>query len=139
MWLARLEREGVDALIAGTPTPPPSFSQCLQQLNSQRYFEAHESLEAIWVEAAYPMKLFYYSLIKAAVGLLQIDRQNASAAATQLTSALRHLAPFTPSFMGVQTDSLHLQLKERVEMFQNGKDVIWKMMRAIPKVSFLML
>ncbi len=88
-WLARLESEGVNALIAGTPTPSPSFSQCLQQLNDGLYFEAHESLEAIWLEAPYPMKLFYYALIKTAVGLLQIERHNATAAKTQLTAALR--------------------------------------------------
>jgi hypothetical protein len=138
-WLARLESEGVNALITTTPALPPAFPQCLQQLNDGLYFEAHESLESIWLEAPYPMKLFYYALIKTAVGLLQIERHNANAATTQLTAALHHLAPFTPTFMAVQIDSPHLQLKDRVDLLQDGEDVSWEIMEALPKVSFQML
>lgn len=119
--------------------PPLALAQCVHQLNDQRYFEAHESLEELWLPAPYPLKLFYYALIKLAVGLLQIERRNARATITQLQSAIQHLAPFTPAFMGIGTDSLVQQSQVRVRVLQEPEDVRWKMMDALPSLTLIML
>jgi predicted metal-dependent hydrolase len=135
-WLDRLRQEGLSALLPNTPTHPSEFALCVQQLNDGRYFEAHESLEAIWGKAPYPMKLFYYSLIKLSVGLLQIERHNARAARTQLSVAVQYLAPFAPAFMGLKAASLVDQAENRLELLQSAGRVNWPAMDGLQRVVF---
>jgi hypothetical protein len=139
IWLARLQQEGIATILTESPTPPPSFALCLQQLNDGLYFEAHESLETIWLEAPYPLKLFYYALIKLSVGLLQLDRHNAKAARAQLIAALQYLAPFTPSFMGLQISVLIEQAQARVAVLQGSDESVWSTIDQLPAVPFTKL
>ena len=135
-WLDQLQREGLGTLLPDTPTPPPAFALCIRQLNDGLYFEAHESLEGIWGEAPYPIKLFYYALIKLSVGLLQIQRHNARAARTQLSVAVQYLAPFTPVFMGLKAASLVDQSQNRLVLLQSDGRVDWSKMDGLQRVEF---
>ena len=135
-WLNRLRQEGLSTLLPNTPTPTPAFVLCIQQLNDGLYFVAHESLESLWAQAPYPLKLFYYALIKLSVGLLQIERCNARAAATQLSVGLQYLDPFTPTFMGLNVASLVDQSENRLPLLQGVGRVDWPAMDGLRRVVF---
>ena len=106
LWLARLKGEGLVALGSQTPTLAAGFWQAVEEFNAGDYWRAHELLERIWLDTPYPMRLFYYALIKLAVGLLHLERHNAVGARRQLVVAAEFLEPFTPAFLGVATGVL---------------------------------
>ena len=84
-------------------------------LRTGNYWEAHESLEALWREHAYPLRLFHYALIKVAVGLLHMERRSAPPAERQLTQAALYLEPFTPAFAGLDTGTILAQVRARLQ------------------------
>ena len=105
-WLARLRRDGLAALLPDPPPMPSDFAAAVQQINQGRYWQAHETLEAVWLLTPYPSRLFYYALIKLAVGLLHTERGNMGGARQQLQAAVDFLEPFSPRFLGLRTDLL---------------------------------
>ena len=98
---------------------PPSTRRC-EQINEGRYWQAHESLEAVWLPSPYPLRLFYYALIKLAVGLLHLERGNTGGARQQLQAAVDFLAPFAPRFHGLRTDLLLADARVRLEAVNAG-------------------
>ncbi len=114
LWLERLQRDG-----------PPDASHhelelalrpSLELLRNRRYWDAHESLEDLWREAPYPLRLFHYALIKVAVGLLHIERGNLAAARRQLEQAATYLEPFTPTFATLDTARVLTQVRECLDL-----------------------
>ena len=73
-WLAKLHREGLGELPVGVPKGPAALKLAVAQFNQGEYWQCHETLEDIWILEEYPLRLFYHGLIKAAVGLLHLER-----------------------------------------------------------------
>lgn len=113
LWLERIERDGPPAVDSGelAATLQPS----LRLLRAHRYWEAHETLEGLWLEALYPLRLFHYALIKVAVGLLHVERRGAAPAIRQLTQAALYLAPFAPAFAGLDTGAVLAQTRGHLD------------------------
>ena len=109
LWLERLQRDGPP--IVDSDALALSLQPSLDLLRARRYWEAHESLEDLWRETPYPLRLFHYALIKAAVGLLHLQRHSAPPAKRQLSQAALHLAPFTPAFAGLDTGAILAQVR----------------------------
>ena len=140
LWLERLQQEGISTFLPDTQMPPPAFILSLQQLSQGHYWEAHESLEAIWLDTPYPLKLFYYALIKLAVGLLHLERRNQGAATSQLGPAIQYLSPFTPAFLGLQTDTLMKEAADRLALLRStdSRDTakMWEEIENLPRMAF---
>ena len=119
-WLARLRRDGLAALLPDPPPVPCGLAEAVGQINQGRYWQAHETLEAVWLPAPYPLRLFYYALIKLAVGLLHQERGNVGGARRQLQAAVDFLAPFAPRFHGLRTDLLLEDARARLEAVNAG-------------------
>ena len=120
-WLERLKYEGVPSLLSAPSKPPFSFYQGVEEFNQGQYWQAHETLENLWRETPYPLRLFYYALIKLDVGLLHLGRHNAAAARRQLVVAADFLEPFMPTLLGIQTDSLH----QEARVWLQRLDKVW--------------
>ena len=101
LWLTKLNQEGRGALPRSIPKRPPALRLAVTQFNQGQYWQCHETLEEIWMSEEYPLRLFYHGLIKAAVGLLHLQRHNRVGASTKLKDAERTLAPFIPDMMGI--------------------------------------
>ena len=119
-WLARLRRDGLAALLPDPPPVPCGFAEGVRHINDGRYWQAHETLEAVWLPAPYPVRLFYYALIKLAVGLLHHERGNRAGARRQLQAAVGFLEPFSPRFHGLRTDLLLQDARARLEAVNAG-------------------
>ena len=103
-WLTRLRHDGLAAHLPELPEMPSGLA----------------ALEAMWLPAHYPLRLFYYALIKTAVGLLHLGRENATGARQQLQTAVEFLAPFCPRFLGLRTDLLLEDARARLEIADAG-------------------
>ena len=112
-WLERLQRDGPPH--ADHARLAAGLRPSLELLRAGRCWEAHESLEDLWREAPYPLRLFHYALIKVAVGLLHIERRNLGAARRQLDQAAAYLEPFTPSFAALDTAKVLAQVQVRLD------------------------
>ena len=80
LWLTKLKQEGRGALRPFISIPPPALGLAISQFNQGQYWQCHETLEAIWMSEEYPLRLVYHGLIKAAVGLLHLERHNQAGA-----------------------------------------------------------
>ena len=90
---------------------PEGFAEAIQQFNSWRFYDCHETLEDIWRETgakgddATPAD-FYQGLIKAAAGYHHLLRGNYAGVMKVLGDVPRLLAPYRPATMGVDVDGL---------------------------------
>ena len=114
-WLARLHQAGLPpSLDTGIPPPPQVLKQAIAEFNQGEYWQCHETLEELWMPEAYPLRLFYHGLIKAAVGMLHLQRHNYHGALIKLRDTEYGLAPFCPNFMGVDTGRLCRDVSRRL-------------------------
>ena len=116
LWLTKLEQEGRGALPGIIPQSPPALKLAVAEFNEGQYWQCHETLEEIWMSEEYPLRLFYHGLIKAAVGLLHLERNNRLGARLKLKDAERTLAPFIPVMMGLDVAKLSAAIKQRLKL-----------------------
>ena len=58
--------------------------------------------------------MFYHGLIKAAVGLLHLERHNLHGGTAKFRDAQYALTPFSPKFMGVEIGNLLSEISKRL-------------------------
>ena len=75
-WIQLLHQEGLPPFLPAASDPPAKFGQAIREFNRAQYWQCHETLEELWLPEGYPLRLFYHGLIKAAVGLLHLERHN---------------------------------------------------------------
>lgn len=134
-WLTKLHREGHPALPPGIPKPPTALKLAVTQFNQGQYWQCHETLEEIWISEEYPLRLFYHGLIKAAVGLLHLQRQNHLGASLKLRDAEYTLAPFSPHMMGIDIATLLDDIKQRLELIDSDLSPIQNSIDLLPPVQ----
>ena len=117
-WLALLHRDGLSSYLTKVPEPPAGLRLGIKEFNQGEYWRCHETLERLWLVEGYPLRLYYHGLIKAAVGMLHLERRNRKGAMIKLQDAEYGLAPFLPRFMGVDTDRLRRDVIDRLTYLQ---------------------
>ena len=131
-WLTELKRAQHPPV---APEPPPDLAQAVDEFNQGKYWQCHETLEGLWLAEAYPVRLFYHALIKAAVGLLHMERHNRRGAASKLSDVMDTLEPFLPRFMGLDTGTLAEGLNARLGLLTKTEQVDWKSTDRMPRVT----
>lgn len=79
--------------------------------NSQRYFEAHEALEAVWLTARGDRKTFLHGLIQVAAAFHHHGRGNSAGFRSLLEKGCAKLEPFGAEFEGINLAELRRQLQ----------------------------
>ena len=130
LWLRRLGAVEYSGLLLEPPAPPEAFQQAVAEFNDGRYWEAHETLEGIWMQCPYPLRLFYYSLIKLSVGLLHLGRHNSVGARQQLAGAAEFFAPFAPRFLDVPVADLRAAAMDRLGRLDSPS---WEEIDGLPR------
>lgn len=134
-WLQALHQRGISALFNGAPSTPAKLIQAIGEFNGGQYWHCHETLEGIWLPERYPLRLFYHGLIKAAVGLLHLQRRNRHGALAKLGDAAYALAPFSPQFLGVDTAGLLKDVEQRLESLASVAESDWPAIEKLPAVQ----
>jgi hypothetical protein len=96
------------------------FRKGVEEFNARRFFEAHETWEALWRESSGTQKLFYQGLIQAAAGLYHLSCDNYGGACSQLGKSLNKLGQFLPVYHGIHTQDL----VERVRVCLQDADLL---------------
>ena len=124
-WIILLHQEGVSPFLPVAPDPPNKLGQAIREFNRAQYWQCHETLEELWLPEGYPLRLFYHGLIKAAVGLLHLERHNRHGGTAKLRDAQYTLTPFSPRFMGVEIGELLSDINKRLGYCQDGVVADW--------------
>ncbi len=79
--------------------------------NTQKFFEAHEALEAVWLKVQGEEKILLHGLIQVAAAFHHHTRQNATGFRSLLEKGLKKLERFGTAKAGIDLDNLREQLQ----------------------------
>jgi len=85
---------------------PPEFWLGVEEFNQQAFYECHDTLEALWIEAMEPEKRFYQGVLQIAVACHHLSNLNWRGAVMLLGEGIRRLEDYTPDDYGVDVTGL---------------------------------
>ena len=95
-----------DADVPGGDAPPPALLSAIGQFNRAEYYDAHETLEELWLEEETRLRSLYQGILQVGVGLYHWGRGNYRGADALLERGLTLLVPFRPACLGLDIDRL---------------------------------
>ncbi|MUL35364.1 DUF309 domain-containing protein [Gloeocapsopsis dulcis] len=85
---------------------PDEFWQGVEQFNTRQFYACHDTLEALWMEAAEPEKTFYQGILQLAVALYHLGNSNWRGAVILLGEGTNKLQSYSPTFSGIDVEEL---------------------------------
>jgi predicted metal-dependent hydrolase len=98
------------------------FRRGVEEFNAGHFFEAHESWETIWLEAAEPDKTFLQGITQVAAAFHHAERSNRQGATSLLKKGLRKLEQFPNNYRGLQLEKLRKALQEWAKALEEKRD-----------------
>ena len=80
------------------------FWQGVDQFNQGQFYDCHDTLEAIWMEATEPQKTFYQGVLQISVALYHLGNQNLRGATILLGEGINRLRRYPPSYATVNVE-----------------------------------
>ena len=80
----------------------PRFLTAIDEFDRGLFYEAHETLEQLWLEDHGPEREFYQGIIQVAAGYFKWEQEVPQGAVKLFRSAIRKLEPYRPVCLGVQ-------------------------------------
>ncbi len=118
---------------------PASVLRGIEEFNSGKYFEQHETLELVWRAELRPIRDLYRGVLQVGVACLQVERGNAAGALKLIDRATRWLQPFRPACQSIDVERLladAARLREEVgRRSPNQVDRVDR--RLFPRVHFV--
>lgn len=78
----------------------------VEQFNRGAYYDCHDTLEALWMDASTAEKPFYQGILQVAVGLYHLQNRNWRGAAILLGEGSSRLLPFEPTYEQIDVTDL---------------------------------
>jgi predicted metal-dependent hydrolase len=115
-----------------------TLAQAIEEFNTHRFFECHETLESIWRAERRPLRQFYKGVIQVAAGFHHLRRNNWKGTVNKLESGTRYLEPFQPRYLGVDVQQLIEEARRcRSAIVELGRERIAEFDRSrIPTIAF---
>lgn len=88
---------------------PPEFWQAVDEFNRGDYYDCHDTLEALWMEASEPERSFYQGILQIAVALYHYGNDNQRGAMILLGEGMRRLRPYPQFAYGIDLAALLAQ------------------------------
>lgn len=86
-----------------------ALQQAVRQFNQQEFYACHDTLEALWLEAAEPDRSFYQGILQIAVAFYHLGNQNWRGAVILLGEGSKKLKDYQPSYYDVDITNLRSQ------------------------------
>ncbi|HEY9824419.1 MAG TPA: DUF309 domain-containing protein [Stenomitos sp.] len=83
---------------------PPQFWQGVLAFQQGRFYECHDILEALWIEAQEPDKTFLQGVLQIAVACYHLTNCNWRGAVILLGEGIRRLSSYEPSYGQVDVE-----------------------------------
>jgi len=88
---------------------PSTFWDGVAQFNQQAFYDCHDTLEALWLEAMDPERTFYQGILQIAVALYHLSHQNLRGATITLGEGLNRLRHYPADYGGIDLEQLRRQ------------------------------
>ena len=98
-------------------TNDPRYLRYFKLFREEKFFEAHEILEALWRSTQGPERDFYQGLIQLAAALVHFQKGNLIGARELFERAECRLAAYPPNYLGVSIPHLTEQFREFLEVW----------------------
>lgn len=85
---------------------PASFWQGVKEFQNGQFYECHDTLEALWIEAQEPHKTFFQGILQVAVACYHLGNQNWRGAVILLGEGIRRLSPYQPEYGTIDVNYL---------------------------------
>ncbi len=86
--------------------PPETFWLGIEQFNQRRFYDCHDTLEAIWIEAPELDKRFYQGILQIAVGCYHLSNLNQRGAMILLGEGVKRLSEYQPIYYDIDVAQL---------------------------------
>jgi len=96
----------------------PAFWQGIEQFNQAEFYDCHDTLEAIWMDAIASEKNFYQGILQIAVGCYHLGNYNWRGAVTLLGEGVRRLSYFQPTYAEIDVSQLVSQSYQLLQQLQ---------------------
>lgn len=84
----------------------PEFRQGVEQFNQRQFYDCHDTLEALWMEATEIDKTFYQGILQVAVGCYHLSNYNWRGAVILLGEGIRKLRDYEPDYLEINVTNL---------------------------------
>ena len=111
----------------------------VEQYNAGYYFEAHETLEELWLPSPWPVRPFLQGIIQLAAGFVHLMRHEYPGTVRLLARAIEKLEAAPDVYMGIDSAQLVADARRaHGELKALGPDRFqeWDL-REIPKIAFV--
>jgi hypothetical protein len=122
--------------LGGKTVLESEFWNGVEQFNRRQFYDCHDTLEAIWMEAMEPDRTFYQGILQIAVALYHLSNGNGRGATMLLGEGLRRLERYTPEYGGVDVAQLTGQSAAILERLQQqGPEAAADLWRSLSTTS----
>jgi uncharacterized protein len=83
-----------------------ALDEAIEAFNQQKFYNCHDLLEAMWMDASYPEKTFYQGLLQITVGLYHLGNLNWNGSKILLGEGISRLRDFQPEYAGIDITQL---------------------------------
>jgi len=83
-----------------------SFMQAVEEFNQRKFYQCHDSLEAIWVDSPEIDKRFYQGLLQIAVACHHLSNLNLRGAIILLGEGIQRLRDYLPDYKQIDLSQL---------------------------------
>jgi len=97
------------------------LAEGLHCYRAQKFFEAHEHWESVWLTLREPEKSFLQALVQVSAAFHHLRRGNRTGAISLLTRSLRRLDLSPSPFCGIDTAHLRRDLRGWLEALQSSR------------------
>ena len=108
------------------------LAEGLECYRSQRFFDAHEHWESVWLRSQEPEKRFLQAVIQVAAAFHHLERHNRIGAASLLRRALAKLSGYPTAFGGIEVESLREDIVAWLQTIEAASD---RAPREYPRIS----
>ena len=99
-----------------------AFRRGIEQFNTGRFFDAHETWEEVWLRSPEPEKTFLQGIIQIAAAFHHYSRGNLRGARSLLQAGLGRLARFPDIHRGIALGSLRAAVQAWAADLDGGRN-----------------
>lgn len=85
---------------------PEEFWEGIDQFNRQEFYDCHDTLEAIWMNAVSAEKNFFQGILQIAVGLHHLRNENWRGAVILMGEGINRLHAYPVDYGGIDVEGL---------------------------------
>ncbi len=97
---------------------PDDFWRGVEQFNQHQFYDCHDTLEALWMEAVQPDKTFYQGVLQISVGLYHLGNYNWRGAVVLLGEGINRLRSYPSDYCGIDLEDFLAQTADLLSTLQ---------------------